>query len=152
RYGLRARGAHTLSAMYRRSRDEGFGAEVKRRIILGTYALSAGYSDAYYLKAQQVRRLLAEEYLRAFAEVDAIVTPTSPVPAWKLGEKTGDPLAMYLADIYTVTASLAGICGVTVPCGATKAGLPVGMQVLAGHLNEGTAFRVARAVEAAKIQ
>ena len=94
-----------------------------------------------------MRRLLAEEYLRAFAEVDAIVTPTAPTPAFKLGEKTGDPLAMYLADIYTVTASLAGICGVTVPCGATKAGLPVGMQVLAAHLNEGTAFRVARAVE-----
>ncbi len=99
--------------MYSHSRDEGFGAEVKRRILLGTYALSAGYYDAYYLKAQQVRRLLAEEFLRAFAEVDAIVTPTSPMPAFKLGEKTGDPLAMYLADIYTVTASLAGICGVT---------------------------------------
>jgi aspartyl-tRNA(Asn)/glutamyl-tRNA(Gln) amidotransferase subunit A len=135
--------------MYRHSRDEGFGAEVKRRILLGTYALSAGYYDAYYLKAQQVRRLLAEEFLRAFSEVDAIVTPTAPMPAFKLGEKTGDPLAMYLADIYTVTASLAGICGVTVPCGATSAGLPVGMQILARHLNEGTALRVARAVEAA---
>jgi aspartyl-tRNA(Asn)/glutamyl-tRNA(Gln) amidotransferase subunit A len=149
RYGYRSPASENLSAMYSHSRDEGFGAEVKRRILLGTYALSAGYYDAYYLKAQQVRRLLAEEYLRAFAEVDAIVTPTSPMPAFKLGEKTGDPLAMYLADIYTVTASLAGICGVTVPCGATKAGLPVGMQVLARHLNEGTAFRVARAVEAA---
>jgi aspartyl-tRNA(Asn)/glutamyl-tRNA(Gln) amidotransferase subunit A len=92
---------------------------------------------------------LAEEFLRAFAEVDAIVTPTSPVPPFKLGEKTGDPLAMYLADIYTVTANLAGICGVSVPCGATKAGLPVGMQILAAHLNEAAAFRVARAVEAA---
>jgi len=149
RYGYRSPSSENLSAMYRHSRDEGFGAEVKRRILLGTYALSAGYYDAYYLKAQQVRRLLAEEYLRVFAEVDAIVTPTSPIPAFKLGEKTGDPLAMYLADIYTVTASLAGICGVTVPCGATKAGLPVGMQVLASHFNEGTAFRVARAVEAA---
>ncbi|MGC1460686.1 MAG: Asp-tRNA(Asn)/Glu-tRNA(Gln) amidotransferase subunit GatA [Terracidiphilus sp.] len=151
RYGYRSPASETLSAMYSHSRDEGFGAEVKRRILLGTYALSAGYYDAYYLKAQQVRRLLAEEYLRAFAEVDAIVTPTAPTPAFKLGEKTGDPLAMYLADIYTVTASLAGICGVTVPCGATKAGLPVGMQVLAAHLNEGTAFRVARAVEAAEL-
>ncbi len=151
RYGYRSPDSETLSAMYCHSRDEGFGAEVKRRILLGTYALSAGYYDAYYLKAQQVRRLLAEEFLRAFAEVDAIVTPTSPVPAFKLGEKTGDPLAMYLADIYTVTASLAGICGVTVPCSTTKAGLPVGMQVLAAHLNEGTAFRVARAVEAARI-
>ncbi len=121
RYGYRSPHSNTLSAMYSHSRDEGFGAEVKRRILLGTYALSAGYYDAYYLKAQQVRRLLAEEFLRAFAEVDAIVTPTSPVPAFKIGEKTGDPLAMYLADIYTVTASLAGICGVTVPCGNNQA-------------------------------
>jgi aspartyl-tRNA(Asn)/glutamyl-tRNA(Gln) amidotransferase subunit A len=151
RYGYRTPAPENLAAMYCHSRDEGFGAEVKRRILLGTYALSAGYYDAYYLKAQQVRRLLAEEYLRAFAEVDAIVTPTAPTAAFKLGEKTGDPLAMYLADIYTVTASLAGICGVTVPCGKTKAGLPVGMQVLAAHLNESTAFRVARAVEAAEL-
>ncbi|HUN84578.1 MAG TPA: Asp-tRNA(Asn)/Glu-tRNA(Gln) amidotransferase subunit GatA [Terracidiphilus sp.] len=150
RYGHRSAKSETLSAMYSHSRDEGFGAEVKRRILLGTYALSAGYYDAYYLKAQKVRRLLAEEFLRAFVEVDAIVTPTAPTPAFKLGEKTGDPLAMYLADIYTVTASLAGICGVTVPCGATAAGLPAGMQVLAAHMNEGTAFRVARAVEAAQ--
>ena len=150
RYGYRSENSETLAAMYRHSRDEGFGAEVKRRILLGTYALSAGYYDAYYLKAQKVRRLLAEEFIRAFAEVDAIVTPTAPTPAFKIGEKAGDPLAMYLADIYTVTASLAGICGVTVPCGKTAAGLPVGMQVLAGHLQEGTAFRVARAVEAAQ--
>ena len=151
RYGHRSPHSATLSDMYSHSRDEGFGAEVKRRIFLGTYALSAGYYDAYYLKAQQVRRILAEEFLRAFAEVDAIVTPTSPTPAFKIGEKSDDPLAMYLADIYTVTASLAGICGVTVPCGATKAGLPVGMQILARHLGESTAFRVARAVEAAQI-
>lgn len=151
RYGYRSPSSTTLSDMYSHSRDEGFGAEVKRRILLGTYALSAGYYDAYYVKALKVRRLLAEEFLRAFAEVDAIVTPTAPAPAFKLGEKTGDPLAMYLADIYTVTASLAGICGVNVPCGTTKAGLPVGMQVLAAHLQEGTAFRVARAVEAAQI-
>jgi aspartyl-tRNA(Asn)/glutamyl-tRNA(Gln) amidotransferase subunit A len=150
RYGYRSPDAVNLAAMYSHSRDEGFGAEVKRRILLGTYALSAGYYDAYYLKAQQVRRLLAEEFLRAFTEVDAIVTPTAPTAAFKLGEKTGDPLAMYLADIYTVTASLAGICGVSVPCGKTSAGLPVGMQVLARHLNEGTAFRAARAVEAAQ--
>ncbi len=151
RYGYRSPQSATLSDMYSHSRDEGFGAEVKRRILLGTYALSAGYYDAYYLKAQQVRRLLAEEFLRAFNEVDAIVTPTSPVPAFKLGEKSGDPLAMYLADIYTVTASLAGLCGVTVPCGATSAGLPVGMQVLGAHFKEANAFRVARAVEAAKV-
>ena len=147
RYGPRSKNSETLSDMYRHSRDEGFGAEVKRRILLGTYALSAGYYDAYYLKAQQVRRILAEEFLRAFDSVDAIVTPTAPTAAFKLGEKADDPLAMYLADIYTVTASLAGICGVTVPCGATRAGLPVGMQVLARHFNEATAFRVARAVE-----
>jgi aspartyl-tRNA(Asn)/glutamyl-tRNA(Gln) amidotransferase subunit A len=149
RYGHRSADSDTLANMYSHSRDEGFGAEVKRRILLGTYALSAGYYDAYYLKAQQVRRLLAEEFLRAFNDVDAIVTPTSPVPAFKIGEKSGDPIAMYLADIYTVTASLSGICGVNVPCGATSAGLPVGMQVLAAHLDESTAFRVARAVEAA---
>jgi len=151
RYGYRSPASSTLSDMYSHSRDEGFGAEVKRRIFLGTYALSAGYYDAYYRKAQQVRRILAEEFLRAFAEVDAIVTPTSPVAAFRLGEKTDDPVAMYLADIYTVTASLAGICGVSVPCGTTSAGLPVGMQVLASHLQESTAFRVARAVEAAEI-
>jgi aspartyl-tRNA(Asn)/glutamyl-tRNA(Gln) amidotransferase subunit A len=150
RYGYRSPSSATLSEMYSHSRDGGFGAEVKRRIMLGTYALSAGYYDAYYLKAQKVRRLLAQEFLQAFAEVDAIVTPTAPTPAFKLGEKSGDPLAMYLADIYTVTASLAGICGVTVPCGATTAGLPVGMQVLASHMNEGVGFRVARAVEAAQ--
>ena len=152
RYGYRSPASENLAAMYRHSREEGFGAEVKRRILLGTYALSAGYYDAYYLKAQQVRRLLAEEFLRAFAEVDAIVTPTAPTAAFRLGEKTGDPLAMYLADIYTVTANLAGICGVTVPCGKTHAGLPVGMQVLATHFNEGMAFRVARTVEAAQSQ
>ena len=151
RYGYRSKDSDNLAAMYRHSRDEGFGPEVKRRILLGTYALSAGYYDAYYGKAQQVRRLLAEEFLRAFAEVDAIVTPTSPIPAFKLGEKTGDPLSMYLADIYTVTASLAGICGLSVPCGVTSAGLPVGMQILASHFQEGTAFRVARAVEAANL-
>ncbi|HEY2471239.1 MAG TPA: Asp-tRNA(Asn)/Glu-tRNA(Gln) amidotransferase subunit GatA [Terracidiphilus sp.] len=151
RYGYRSPASTTLSDMYSHSRDEGFGAEVKRRIMLGTYALSAGYYDAYYLKAQKVRRILADEFLRAFVEVDAIVTPTAPTPAFKLGEKSGDPLAMYLADIYTVTASLAGICGVNVPCGKTAAGLPVGMQVLASHLREDNAFRVARAVEAANI-
>lgn len=151
RYGYRSQSSETLSSMYSHSRDEAFGAEVKRRILLGTYALSAGYYDAYYGKAQQVRRLLAEEFQRAFADVDAIVTPTSPIPAFKLGEKTGDPLSMYLADIYTVTASLAGICGVSVPCGATSAGLPVGMQVLGAHLQESKVFRVARAVEAAQL-
>ena len=151
RYGHRSPDSATLSGMYSHSRDEGFGAEVKRRIMLGTYALSAGYYDAYYLKAQKVRRILADEFVRAFADVDAIVTPTAPTPAFKIGEKSGDPLAMYLADIYTVTASLAGICGVNVPCGTSATGLPVGMQVLASHFREDNAFRVARAVEAAQI-
>jgi aspartyl-tRNA(Asn)/glutamyl-tRNA(Gln) amidotransferase subunit A len=150
RYGYRSPKATNLASMYKLSREEGFGSEVKRRILLGTYALSAGYYDAYYKKAQQLRRILAEEFLTAFHEVDAIVTPTAPTAAFKLGEKTDDPLAMYLADIYTVTASLAGICGVTVPCGVTSTGLPVGMQVLATHFGESTAFRVASAVEAAQ--
>jgi aspartyl-tRNA(Asn)/glutamyl-tRNA(Gln) amidotransferase subunit A len=150
RYGHRSEKATNLSSMYKLSREEGFGPEVKRRILLGTYALSAGYYDAYYKKAQQVRHILAEEFLTAFAGVDAIVTPTAPTAAFKLGEKTDDPLAMYLADIYTVTASLAGICGVTVPCGKTKSGLPVGIQILGPHFGESTAFRVARAVELAQ--
>jgi aspartyl-tRNA(Asn)/glutamyl-tRNA(Gln) amidotransferase subunit A len=115
--------------MYRRSRDQGFGAEVKRRIMLGTYALSAGYYDAYYLKAQRVRTLLTRDFEEAFKEVDAIVAPTSPTPAFKLGEKVDDPLAMYLADIYTVTANLAGIPGISIPVGNTKAKLPIGMQI-----------------------
>ena len=119
RYGYRAKGARTLSEMYRKSRDEGFGAEVKRRIMLGTYALSSGYYDAYYLKAQRVRTLLTRDFEQAFQKVDAIVTPTAPTPAFKLGEKSDDPLSMYLADIYTVTADLAGIPGISVPCGKT---------------------------------
>jgi aspartyl-tRNA(Asn)/glutamyl-tRNA(Gln) amidotransferase subunit A len=150
RYGYRAPDANTLSAMYRKSRDQGFGAEVKRRIMLGTYALSAGYYDAYYKKAQQVRRLLTDDFLGAFSEVDAIVTPTAPTPAFKLGEKADDPMAMYLADIFTVTASLAGICGLSVPCGESKHGLPIGMQILGKHFDESTVFRVAQAVERAQ--
>ena len=147
RYGFRAKDANTLPAMYRRSRDLGFGPEVKRRIMLGTYALSAGYYDAYYKKAQQVRRLLTDDFLKAFAEVDAILTPTAPTPAFKLGEKTDDPVSMYLADIYTVTASLAGICGVSVPCGTSSEGLPIGLQILGRHFHEAIALRVAQAVE-----
>ena len=147
RYGLRAPQSDTLAAMYRRTRDLGFGAEVKRRILLGTYVLSHGYYDAYYRKAQQVRRLLTEDFLRAFREVDAILTPTAPTPAFKIGEKSDDPVAMYLADIYTVTASLAGICGVSVPCGKSRAGLPIGMQILGRHFDEATIFRVGQAVE-----
>jgi aspartyl-tRNA(Asn)/glutamyl-tRNA(Gln) amidotransferase subunit A len=150
RYGFRAPGVTTLSAMYRETRDKGFGAEVKRRILLGTYALSAGYYDAYYRKAQQVRTLLTRDFLAAFNEVDAIVTPMTPSPAFKLGEKTDDPVKMYLEDVYTVAASLAGICGVSVPCGATAAGLPVGVQIVGKHFDEETIFRVGLAVESAQ--
>jgi aspartyl-tRNA(Asn)/glutamyl-tRNA(Gln) amidotransferase subunit A len=150
RYGYRAKNARTLSEMYRRSRDEGFGAEVKRRIMLGTYALSAGYYDAYYLKAQKVRTLLTRDFNEAFKKVDAIVTPTSPTAAFKLGEKANDPLAMYLADIYTVTADLAGIPGISIPCGATKESLPIGLQILGKHFDESTLLRLAHAYEQAQ--
>jgi aspartyl-tRNA(Asn)/glutamyl-tRNA(Gln) amidotransferase subunit A len=151
RFGLRAEEAKTLSAMYRKTRDEGFGAEVKRRILLGTYALSAGYYDAYYRKAQQVRTLLTRDFLAAFAEVDVLVAPVTPTPAFKLGEKTDDPVQMYLEDIYSVAASLAGICGVSVPCGTTKTGLPIGVQLMGRHFDEATMLRVAQAVETAQI-
>ena len=147
RYGYRARDVRTLSEMYRRSRDQGFGTEVKRRIMLGTYALSAGYYDAYYLKAQKVRTLLARDFDEAFKQVDAIVTPTSPTAAFKLGEKVDDPLSMYLADIFTVTADLAGIPGISIPCGETKENLPIGLQILGKHFDEATILRVAHAYE-----
>ncbi len=147
RYGYRAKNARMLSEMYRRSRDEAFGAEVKRRIMLGTYALSAGYYDAYYLKAQKVRTLLTRDFDEAFKKVDAIVTPTSPTPAFKIGEKANDPLAMYLADIYTVTADLAGIPGISVPCGQTQSKLPIGLQILGRHFNEAGILRIAHAYE-----
>jgi aspartyl-tRNA(Asn)/glutamyl-tRNA(Gln) amidotransferase subunit A len=147
RAGSRSGGGQTLSGMYRETRDEGFGAEVKRRILLGTYVLSAGYYDAYYRKAQQVRTLLTRDFLAAFAEVEAIVAPVTPTPAFKLGEKVDDPVKMYLEDIYSVAASLAGICGISVPCGETKAKLPIGVQVLARHFDEETMLRVALALE-----
>jgi aspartyl-tRNA(Asn)/glutamyl-tRNA(Gln) amidotransferase subunit A len=146
RYGFRAE-AKTLSAMYRKTRDEGFGAEVKRRILLGTYALSAGYYDAYYRKAQQVRTLLTRDFLAAFTEVDVLIAPVTPTPAFKLGEKTDDPVKMYLEDIYSVAASLAGVCGVSVPCGSTGTGLPIGVQIMGKHFDEATMLRVAQAVE-----
>ncbi len=152
RYGHRASAARTLSEMYRRTRDEGFGAEVKRRIMLGTYVLSAGYYDAYYLKAQKVRTLLTRDFDQAFQRVDAIVTPTSPTAAFKLGEKVDDPLAMYLADIYTVTANLAGIPGISIPCGKTSEKLPIGMQLLGKHFDEATILRLAHAYELAEVQ
>ena len=146
RYGLRVPGA-TLSEMYGKTRERGFGAEVKRRIMLGTYALSSGYYDAYYLRAQKVRALIAQDFWHAFQKVDAIITPTAPNPAFKLGEKTADPLEMYLADIYTVTGSLAGVPGISVPCGKTKAGLPVGMQIFGPHFGEARILQLARAFE-----
>ena len=148
RYTKRAP-AETLSEMYRRTRDEGFGAECKRRIMLGTYVLSAGYYDAYYLKAQRVRALIAKDYSQAFGQVDAIVGPVSPFPAFKLGEKVDDPVAMYLSDIFTITGDLAGIPCMSVPCGNTGAGLPVGLQIFSRHFDETTMFRVAHAYEQA---
>jgi aspartyl-tRNA(Asn)/glutamyl-tRNA(Gln) amidotransferase subunit A len=148
RFGLRSDDATTLAAMFRNTRDQGFGAEVKRRILLGTYVLSAGYYDAYYRKAQQVRALLTRDFVQAFETVDAIVAPVTPTAAFKLGEKTDDPLQMYLEDIYSVAASLAGICGMSVPCGETAEGLPIGVQVLGKHFDEATMLRVGAAVEA----
>jgi aspartyl-tRNA(Asn)/glutamyl-tRNA(Gln) amidotransferase subunit A len=147
RYTFRSPASDTLSDMYRNTRGEGFGAECKRRIMLGTYVLSAGYYDAYYLKAQKVRTLIARDFANAFEEVDAIVAPVSPFPAFKLGEKVDDPLAMYLSDIFTITGSLAGIPCMSVPCGNTAEGLPVGMQILTKHFDESTMFRLAGAFE-----
>jgi aspartyl-tRNA(Asn)/glutamyl-tRNA(Gln) amidotransferase subunit A len=147
RHTVRSENSGTLSDMYRNTRGEGFGAECKRRIMLGTYVLSHGYYDAYYLKAQKVRALITRDFARAFEEVDAIVAPVSPFPAFKLGEKVDDPIAMYLSDIYTITGSLAGIPCMSVPCGKTADGLPVGMQVLTRHFDETTMFRLADAYE-----
>ena len=151
RYGFRSSEHDELRDMYKKTRNRGFGAEVKRRIMLGTYVLSSGYYDAYYLKAQKVRTLVTRDFIEAFNEVDVIVTPTSPIPAFKLGERLDDPLQMYLADIYTVTASLAGIPGISVPCGKTKdePHLPVGMQILAKHFDEARLLQVAHAFEQA---
>ncbi|MGH9721402.1 MAG: Asp-tRNA(Asn)/Glu-tRNA(Gln) amidotransferase subunit GatA [Bryobacteraceae bacterium] len=149
RYTYRSPSSETLSGMYRNTRGEGFGAECKRRIMLGTYVLSAGYYDAYYLKAQKVRALVARDFTNAFAEVDAIVAPVSPFPAFRLGEKIDDPLAMYLSDIYTITGDLAGIPCMSVPCGKTADGLPVGMQILTNHFDEARMFRLADAFERA---
>jgi aspartyl-tRNA(Asn)/glutamyl-tRNA(Gln) amidotransferase subunit A len=149
RYTRRSESAGTLQEMYRQTRDEGFGAECKRRIMLGTYVLSAGYYDAYYLKAQKVRALVARDYAQAFEQVDAIVGPVSPFPAFKLGEKVDDPTSMYLSDIYTVTGDLAGVPCMSVPAGKTAEGLPVGLQVLANHFNETAMFRIADAFERA---
>jgi aspartyl-tRNA(Asn)/glutamyl-tRNA(Gln) amidotransferase subunit A len=148
-YGHRAAKYDGLIDMYGRTRDEGFGAEVKRRVMLGTYALSSGYKDAYYDKALRVRRLIKDDFDRAFSECDVIVGPTSPTAAFKVGERTADPLAMYLSDIYTISANLAGLPGVSVSCGFTRAGLPIGLQILAAPFEEEKLLRVARTHERA---
>lgn len=150
RYGFRAEDAPELRQMYRRTRDEGFGAEVKRRIMLGTYVLSAGYYDAYYRKAQQVRALLRQDFRKAFASCDAIITPTSPTPAFLLGEKVDDPMAMYLNDVYTVTANLAGVPGLNVPCGLSSDKLPIGFQLLGPYWSEPQLLKLAEAYERAQ--
>ena len=146
RYGHRASQPADLTDHYSRTRAEGFGPEVKRRIILGTYVLSSGYYDAFYLKAQKVRTLIRRDFLKAFEKCDVIASPVTPDVAWRLGEKTSDPLQMYLADIFTIAANLAGICGISLPCG-TSDGLPVGFQLMAPALAEATLLRAARAAE-----
>ncbi|MGE3176421.1 MAG: Asp-tRNA(Asn)/Glu-tRNA(Gln) amidotransferase subunit GatA [Vicinamibacterales bacterium] len=149
RYGYRApaEGRDDLRSMYRRSREQGFGAEVKRRIMLGTYVLSAGYYDAYYLKAQQVRTLIRRDYDRAFERADVIAMPTSPTPAFKLGERTADPIQMYLADVFTVSANLTGLPAISVPCGFSTGGLPIGLQMTGRAFDEATLLRAADAYE-----
>jgi len=147
RYGYRTDGAKGLTEMMSRTRAEGFGAEVKRRIMIGTYALSAGYYEAYYGKAQKVRTLLRRDFAEAFAKVDVILTPTSPTPAFRIGEKVDDPLTMYLSDIYTIPCNLAGIPGVSVPCGLSPDGLPIGAQLLGRHFDEEALFAAASAIE-----
>ena len=147
RYGHRASEVKDLLEMYKRTRREGFGAEVKRRIMIGTYALSAGYYDAYYKKASQVRALIRRDFDEAFQKCDVILTPTTPTPAFKIGEKTDTPLQMYLCDIFTISTNLAGNPGISVPCGFTAAGLPMGVQFLAGHFEEGKLIQIASAYE-----
>jgi aspartyl-tRNA(Asn)/glutamyl-tRNA(Gln) amidotransferase subunit A len=154
RYGLRVEGADP-SELYSKTRGAGFGPEVKRRIILGTYVLSSGYYDAYYMRAQKIRTLIRQDFLKAFEQVDAIVTATTPTPAFKVGEKSDDPLQMYLSDIFTVAANVAGICGISVPCGFTSGGssesgtskLPIGMQLLGKPFGEETILKIAHAYE-----
>jgi len=149
RYGLRVDGADPLE-LYSRTRGAGFGAEVKRRIILGTYVLSSGYYDAYYLRAQKVRTLIRQDFLKAFEKVDVIVTPTTPTPAFKAGEKSDEPMQMYLSDIFTISCNLAGICGVSLPCGfSTNPRLPIGLQILGQPFGEETLLKVAHAYEQA---
>jgi aspartyl-tRNA(Asn)/glutamyl-tRNA(Gln) amidotransferase subunit A len=146
-YGHRAKGKLDLIATYSRSRAEGFGKEVQRRIMLGTYALSSGYKDAYYIKALKVRRLIKNDFDNAFSQCDVLIGPTAPAAAFKIGEKTADPLAMYLSDIYTISCNLAGIAGISIPCGFTKSGLPIGLQIQASPFEEEKMLRVARMYE-----
>ena len=148
RYGARVDGADP-EEMNRKTRGAGFGEEVKRRIILGTYVLSSGYYDAYYLRAQKVRTLIRQDFLKAFEEVDLIASPTTPTPAFKIGEKAGDPLQMYLSDIYTISCNLAGLCGISVPCGFSETGLPIGLQLLGKPFGESDLLRAAHAYEQA---
>jgi aspartyl-tRNA(Asn)/glutamyl-tRNA(Gln) amidotransferase subunit A len=148
-FGYRSAQYKDLIDLYGRSRGEGFGAEVKRRIMLGTYALSSGYYNAYYLQALKVRRLIKNDFDRAFAECDVIMGPTSPAVAFKVGEKVDNPLAMYLMDIYTISANLAGIAGVSIPCGFSRSGLPIGLQILAAPFEEEKLLRVAHMYERA---
>jgi aspartyl-tRNA(Asn)/glutamyl-tRNA(Gln) amidotransferase subunit A len=149
RYGFRAEETYTLKDMYNRTRDEGFGAEVKRRIMLGTYALSAGYYDAYYGKAQKVRDLIEGDFRNAFDQCDVIATPVAPTPAFKLGEKTDNPLEMYLSDIYTITLNLAGVPGLSMPCGLASNGMPIGIQLISRHFDEARLLRAAHNLEQA---
>ena len=148
RYGYSA-GADSILENYRQSRGQGFGAEVKRRIMLGTYALSAGYYDAYYLKAQQVRTLIKQDFERAFEKVDVIACPVAPTTAFRIGEKADNPLEMYLSDVFTITLNLAGMCGISVPCGFDGSGLPIGLQIMGPHLGEEVVLRAAHAYEQA---
>jgi aspartyl-tRNA(Asn)/glutamyl-tRNA(Gln) amidotransferase subunit A len=147
RYGIRKGGDSGLADMYRKTRMSGFGTEVKRRILLGTYALSAGYYDAYYLKAMKVRTLILQDFSNAFKKVDLILTPTTPTPAFRIGEKTDDPLSMYLSDIFTITCNLAGLPGISLPAGKNAAGLPIGVQLLGNHFQEALVLRAAHALE-----
>jgi aspartyl-tRNA(Asn)/glutamyl-tRNA(Gln) amidotransferase subunit A len=147
KYGYRSDAPGGLMGMYKNTRNDGFGSEVKRRIMLGAYALSAGYYDAYYLKAQKVRTLIRMDFLNAFEEVSALIAPTAPTTAFGIGEKTDDPLQMYLSDILTINANLAGIPGMSIPCGLSSGGLPIGAQIMSGFFQESMALRVANSIE-----
>jgi aspartyl-tRNA(Asn)/glutamyl-tRNA(Gln) amidotransferase subunit A len=149
KYGFRTDAPADLMHMYRRTRSQGFGAEVQRRIIIGTYCLSAGYYDAYYGKASQVRTLIVEDFKKAFQVCDVIACPTAPTPAFKIGEKIDDPLTMYLSDIFTISANLAGVPAMSIPCGFSASGLPIGLQLMAKHFDEEMLFRVAKHFEQA---